>query len=88
MKEFEQSQIDDGDMTLANYLQEIALYTDADTFSDASRVRLMTIHQSKGLEFPTVFVVGLTEGEFSATAPSASDGWTARRRSGDLCMWP
>lgn len=64
MKEFEQSQIDDGDMTLASYLQEIALYTDADTFSDASRVRLMTIHQSKGLEFPTVFVVGLTEGVF------------------------
>lgn len=64
MKEFEKSQIDDGDMTLASYLQEIALYTNADTFADASKVKLMTIHQSKGLEFPTVFVVGLTEGVF------------------------
>lgn len=64
MKEFELSQIDDGDMTLPAYLQEIALYTDADAQADKKKVRLMTIHQSKGLEFDSVFIPGLTEGVF------------------------
>ena len=64
MKEFELSQIDDSDMTLAAYLQEIALYTNADAAIDSEKVKLMTIHQSKGLEFSTVFVPGLTEGVF------------------------
>ena len=64
MKEFERSQRDDGDMTLAAYLQEIALYTTADPPEQKDRVRLMTIHQSKGLEFDTVFITGLTEGTF------------------------
>lgn len=64
MKEFERGQRDDGDMTLASYLQEIALYTNAEAVDDTDRVRLMTIHQSKGLEFPTVFVAGLSEGVF------------------------
>lgn len=64
MKEFERVQRDDGDMTLAGYLQEIALYTNPDEAVDSQRVKLMTIHQSKGLEFDTVFVTGLTEGVF------------------------
>ena len=64
MKEFERTQRDDGDMTLSGYLQEIALYTNADSETDHDRVRLMTIHQSKGLEFDTVFITGLTEGVF------------------------
>lgn len=64
MKEFERVQRDDGDMTLDGYLQEIALYTNADSQIDADRVKLMTIHQSKGLEFDTVFITGLTEGVF------------------------
>lgn len=64
MKEFELSQIDDGDATLESYLQEIALYTNADAAVSDEKVRLMTIHQSKGLEFDTVFIPGLTEGVF------------------------
>ncbi len=64
MKEFERVQRDDGDMTLDGYLQEIALYTNADSQIDSDRVKLMTIHQSKGLEFDTVFITGLTEGVF------------------------
>lgn len=64
MKEFERNQRDDGDMTLDGYLQEIALYTNAEAVGDKDRVRLMTIHQSKGLEFDTVFITGLTEGTF------------------------
>ncbi|MDE6300045.1 MAG: ATP-binding domain-containing protein, partial [Muribaculaceae bacterium] len=64
MKEFEHGRIDEGDADLVSYLQEIALYTNADRTNDSEKVRMMTIHQSKGLEFPEVFVVGLTEGIF------------------------
>lgn len=50
--------------SLAVYLQEAALESDRDADEDADRVKLMTIHASKGLEFPAVFVCGLTEGIF------------------------
>ncbi|MBO6052136.1 MAG: UvrD-helicase domain-containing protein, partial [Clostridia bacterium] len=46
------------------FLQEVALESDRDAGEDADRVKLMTIHASKGLEFPAVFVCGLTEGIF------------------------
>ncbi len=64
MREYESSRDAFEDATLEAYLQDMALYTNADYRSDGDRVRLMTIHQSKGLEFPVVFVVGLTEGLF------------------------
>ncbi len=64
MKEFEQSRIDIDDARLDNYLQEISLYTNVDQTVHSDKLKLMTIHQSKGLEFPTVFVIGLTEGVF------------------------
>ena len=64
MKEFEAGRIDEGDADIVSYLQEIALYTNADRSTDSEKVRLMTIHQSKGLEFKEVFVMGLTEGIF------------------------
>ena len=48
---------------LTEYLQEIALYTDMDMKDDSNdSVKLMTIHTSKGLEFPYVFLCGFTEG--------------------------
>ena len=51
---------------LPDYLQEVALLTDLDSDdgADVSRVVLMTIHSAKGLEFPTVFIVGLEENIF------------------------
>lgn len=64
MREFELSRDDDDDRALDAYLQEIALYTNVDASVDKDKVKLMTIHQSKGLEFPTVFITGLTEGIF------------------------
>ena len=64
MKEFEAGRIDEGDADLISYLQEVALYTNVDRTLDSEKVRLMTIHQAKGLEFPEVFVIGLTEGVF------------------------
>ena len=51
---------------LPDFLQEVALLTDldSDTGDDNNKVTLMTIHSAKGLEFPTVFVVGLEENIF------------------------
>lgn len=51
-------------VTLEKYLQDIALFTNSDYNKDTSTIKLMTIHQSKGLEFPYVFIIGLTEGIF------------------------
>lgn len=54
---------DEEKINLTEYLQEIALYTDMDIADDKrERVKLMTIHTSKGLEFPYVFLYGFTEG--------------------------
>ncbi|MDE7381269.1 MAG: ATP-dependent helicase [Muribaculaceae bacterium] len=64
MKEFELTRFDEDETDAGHYLQEIALYTNPDFEKDGSNVRLMTIHQSKGLEFPCVFIIGLTEGVF------------------------
>ena len=50
--------------TLADYLQDIALYTNDDHRRDTPTLKLMTIHQAKGLEFPYVFIIGLSEGIF------------------------
>lgn len=47
---------------LKNFLQDVALYTNIDQELNKDSVRLMTIHQAKGLEFPCVFVCGLTDG--------------------------
>ena len=50
-------------LLLENYLQEISLYTDMDIENDKNeRVKLMTIHTSKGLEFPYVFLSGFSDG--------------------------
>ena len=57
---------DQRNTSLAYYLEDIALLTDADKEVDDDRdhVSLMTIHQSKGLEFPYVYIVGLEENLF------------------------
>lgn len=49
---------------VGEYLQDIALYTNMDFRKEDPSVKLMTIHQAKGLEFPYVFVCGLSEGIF------------------------
>ena len=51
-----------GDRTLTGYLADVALYTDLDNYDkDADCVVMMTIHSAKGLEFETVFLVGMEE---------------------------
>ncbi len=65
------------DASLGVYLQEVSLLTDADDNKDDSgKVKLMTVHAAKGLEFPCVYIVGLEEELF----PSAM----ASKRSNDI----
>lgn len=65
-------------VNIEEYLQEIALYTDLDTKNEnQDKVKLMTIHISKGLEFPYVFLCGFTEG----VLPSALSIKERRKRA-------
>ena len=70
IKEFTEEQSDEVDAaelkTLDLFMEDIALHTDADknNSDDEDTVTLMTIHASKGLEFPYVFIVGLEENLF------------------------
>ena len=69
MQDFVESRREEGlgdQVGLSDFLQEVALLTDLDSDKDEnlSKVSLMTIHSAKGLEFPTVFVVGLEENIF------------------------
>ncbi len=83
MIEFESSRFEDSEADLYHYLQDIALYVNTDHKEEKDKVRLMTIHQSKGLEFPYVFIMGLTEGIFPnhrSIRERRSDGEEEERR--------
>ena len=63
-----------GEDSLASYLANVALYTDLDNYDeDNDAVTLMTIHASKGLEFPYVFIAGMEETVFPGTRAIGSD---------------
>lgn len=70
----EQQQLEDGDSSLSNFLGNIALSTDQDNNKDddKEKVSLMTIHLSKGLEFPVVHLVGLEENLFPSFMSSST----------------
>lgn len=70
----EQKQLEDGDPSLSNFLGNIALSTDQDNNKDddKDKVSLMTIHLSKGLEFPVVHLVGLEENLFPSFMSSST----------------
>ncbi len=69
----EQQQLEDGDPSLPNFLENIALSTDQDKKSEnEDQVSLMTIHLSKGLEFPVVHLVGLEENLFPSFMSSST----------------
>lgn len=60
--EYEKSK---GKITLADFLEEVALISDLDNYQEeAAGVTMMTLHTSKGLEFPIVFIVGMEENIF------------------------
>lgn len=66
IKEFAENSSEDETAYLSDFMVDVALLTDADEESeeDKDKVTLMTIHSSKGLEFPYVFIVGLEENLF------------------------
>ncbi|MBP9983860.1 MAG: UvrD-helicase domain-containing protein, partial [Prevotella sp.] len=68
LNDFVDLRMEEGDVehvSLIDFIQEVALLTDLDSDDgDESRVSLMTIHAAKGLEFPTVFIVGMEENIF------------------------
>ncbi|MCK9481770.1 MAG: UvrD-helicase domain-containing protein [Bacteroidia bacterium] len=83
VKEFCEDDTNEADKTLDAFLQDVALLTDADKQDEdeTEKVKLMTIHASKGLEFPAVFVVGLEENLFPSfmTLQSRADLEEERR---------
>jgi DNA helicase-2/ATP-dependent DNA helicase PcrA len=70
-----------GEATLERFLQEIALVADADTRSDdEGLVTLMTLHNAKGLEYPTVFIAGCEDGVFPHSRAIDEGGLEEERR--------
>ena len=69
----EQIQLEDGNPSLSYFLENIALSSDTqETNNEEEQVSLMTIHLSKGLEFPVVYLVGLEENLFPSFMSSSS----------------
>ena len=65
MKEFTVTNSESEAIYLPDFLMDVALLTDADTTDeDSNYITLMTIHSSKGLEFPNVYLVGMEENLF------------------------
>ncbi|CEA03822.1 ATP-dependent DNA helicase PcrA [Jeotgalicoccus saudimassiliensis] len=62
------------DDNLFNFLSDMALVSDQDGMDDTAGVTMMTMHASKGLEFPVIFVVGLEEGIFPSRRVQFDDG--------------
>jgi DNA helicase-2/ATP-dependent DNA helicase PcrA len=71
----------DGEGTLEEFLGEIALVADADQRTDdEGLVTLMTLHNAKGLEYPTVFIVGCEDGVFPHSRAVEEGGLEEERR--------
>ena len=67
-------------VTLGNYLDHAALFTNMDQAERAQAVKLMTVHAAKGLEFPTVFLCGLSEGIFPGKRANTREKLEEERR--------
>jgi DNA helicase-2/ATP-dependent DNA helicase PcrA len=79
-REFDEAE-QDGEATLERFLQEISLVADADTRSDdEGLVTLMTLHNAKGTEYPTVFITGLEDGVFPHSRSVDEGGLEEERR--------
>jgi Superfamily I DNA and RNA helicases len=66
--------------TLESYLSHIALMTNTDAASGRNSVKMMTVHAAKGLEFPHVFLCGLSEGIFPSRKTATPEGMEEERR--------
>ncbi len=72
---------------LEDYLKHIALFTNADSDSgQEDKVKLMTVHAAKGLEFPYVFLCGMNEGIFPSRKVHTLEGMEEERRLAFVAM--
>ncbi len=68
------------EVTLEHYLAHIALFTNTDGAGQGDKVKLMTVHAAKGLEFPYVFLCGMNEGIFPSRKVRTLPGMEEERR--------
>ena len=66
--------------TLEHYLTHVALFTNSDAEEAGDKVKLMTVHTAKGLEFPYVFLCGMNEGIFPSRKVKTIEGMEEERR--------
>ena len=71
---------------LEHYLAHVALFSNSDAQDGAGKVKLMTVHAAKGLEFPYVFLCAMNEGIFPSKKTSDIDGMEEERRLAFVAM--
>lgn len=74
------------EVTLEHYLSHVALFTNSDVESAQDKVKLMTVHAAKGLEFPYVFLCQMNEGVFPSRKTSTPEGMEEERRLAFVAM--
>ena len=72
--------------TLEHYLAHVALFTNSDAEETGDRVKLMTVHAAKGLEFPYVFLCEMNEGIFPSRKTNTLPGMEEERRLAFVAM--
>ncbi len=71
---------------LEHYLSHVALFSNSDAAGTGDKVKLMTVHASKGLEFPYVFLCGMNEGIFPSRKVRTLEGMEEERRLAFVAM--
>lgn len=71
---------------LTDYLSHVAMFTNSDVPDGSDRMKLMTVHAAKGLEFPVVFLCGMNEGIFPSRKVRTVEGMEEERRLAFVAM--
>ena len=74
------------EVTLEHYLSHVALFTNSDAIEPGDKVKMMTVHAAKGLEFPYVFLIGMNEGVFPSRKVRTIEGMEEERRLAFVAM--
>ena len=74
------------EISLPHYLAHVALFTNADSVEAKGKVKLMTVHAAKGLEFSTVFLCGMNEGVFPSRKVRTLEAMEEERRLAFVAM--
>ena len=81
----EQEKSEGEELSMEDFLGRIALQTDEDSLDDKDSIKLMTIHSSKGLEFPVVFLMGVSENVFPSPKTIEERGELGMEEERRLC---